>query len=401
MQFRIDKKSNLKLSVLGFGCMRFPRNLGAIDMQKTEKLIMDAIHGGINYFDTAYIYPGSEEALGTILQKNKAREWIYIATKLPLILVQGYDDFDKFFNKQLERLRTSYIDYYLMHMITDMAYWEKFKNWGIEKWIEEKKQSGQIKQIGFSFHGSQAEFLKVLDSYSWEFCQIQYNYSDPNFQAGLVGLKKAAESMSVIIMEPLLGGKLANSLPQKAVDIFKKANPALSPVAWALRWIWNHKEVSVILSGMSDKNQLAENLNIADTAFPQMLTEQEHETYSDVLNVFNSAYKIRCTGCNYCMPCPKNINIPGCFASYNNSFSMGFSSGMKQYITSTALVSDNPSNPLRCVKCGMCEQKCPQSLGIIRYLEIVRKRMEPFWIRGIVKIARSFLRKRARPRQRV
>ncbi|MDR2485277.1 MAG: aldo/keto reductase [Treponema sp.] len=397
MQFRVDKKSGNKLSVLGFGCMRFPKNLGAVDMQKTETLIMDAIHGGVNYFDTAYMYPGSEEALGAILEKNRVRQWVFIATKLPLIFVRGSEDIDKFFNKQLERLRTDYIDYYLMHNLTNMDLWEKLKGWGIETWIAGKKQAGQIKHIGFSFHGSQPEFLNIQESYPWEFCQIQYNYSGKNFQAGFVGLKKAAKHMPVMVMEPLLGGKLAGSLPKEAVDIFKKADPGLSPAAWALRWVWDHREVTLLLSGMNEKSQLEENLRLADKAAPQMLTEAEHETYRQVLNVFNAAYKIRCTGCNYCMPCPKNINIPGCFAAYNTSFSIGLVSGMRQYVTSTALTSERTSNPIHCVQCGTCEQRCPQRLPIIKSLEAVQKRMEPFWFKGVIVIARAFLKRKKAP----
>ena len=397
MQFRVDKKSGNKLSVLGFGCMRFPKNLGAVDMQKTETLIMDAIHGGVNYFDTAYMYPGSEEALGAILEKNQVRSWVFIATKLPLPFVRGSEDIDKFFNKQLERLRTNYIDYYLMHNLTNMELWEKLKGWGIETWIAEKKQAGQIKHIGFSFHGSQSEFLNILETYPWEFCQIQYNYSGKNFQAGFVGLKKAAKQMPVMVMEPLLGGKLAGSLPKEAVHILKKANPGLSPAAWALRWVWDHREVTLLLSGMNEKSQLEENLSLADKAAPRMLTEAEYETYRQVLDVFNAAYKIRCTGCNYCMPCPKNINIPGCFAAYNTSFSIGLVSGMQQYITSTALTSERTSNPIHCVQCGTCEKRCPQHLPIITSLEAVRKRMEPFWFKGVIAIARAFLRRKKAP----
>ncbi|MDR2535737.1 MAG: aldo/keto reductase [Treponema sp.] len=399
MQYRTDKKSGNKLSILGFGCMRFPRQLGAVDMNKTESLIMEAVNKGVNYFDTAYIYPGSEETLGAILEKNRIRELLFIATKLPLVLVRGPEDFDAFFKNQLERLRTNYIDYYLMHMLTDMELWEKLKAWGIETWLQEKKQAGQIRQIGFSFHGNQGEFLKLLEAYPWEFCQIQYNYAGEHFQAGVVGLKKAATMMPVIVMEPLLGGKLAAGLPSKAVETFKKADPELSPAGWALKWVWDHPEVTLLLSGMNDKRQLDENLCIADTAMPRQLTEVQRETYRDVLNVFNASYKIRCTGCNYCMPCPRNVNIPGCFAAYNASFSMGFVSGMQQYMTSTALTADRTFSSTHCAKCGRCEQHCPQHLPIIKTLEAVQKRMEPFWMKWGIKAVRKFMRKKNDPRQ--
>ncbi|MDR3343261.1 MAG: aldo/keto reductase [Treponema sp.] len=373
--------------------MRFPRSMGAIDMRKTEGLIMEAIRRGVNYFDTAYIYPGSEEALGTILEKNRVRDQVFIATKLPLVVVRGHEDFDKFFNKQLERLRTDHIDYYLMHMLTDMNLWEKLREWGIADWIQEKKQAGAIRQAGFSFHGAQDAFLKLLEAYPWDFCQIQYNYTGENYQAGTAGLKKAAETMSVVIMEPLLGGKLVGGLPSEAAALFKQADPELSAAAWGLKWVWNQPEVTLLLSGMNEQSQLEENLNLADTSLPEMLTEQEHAIYRQVLAVFNASYKIRCTGCNYCMPCPRNVNIPGCFAAYNASFSMGFVLGMQQYTTSTAITSDQMSGAGRCVKCGKCEQHCPQHIPIRQSLELVRKRMEPFWYRGITSIARVVLGK--------
>ena len=394
MQYRIDKRTGNKLSALGFGCMRFPKGIGGIDMRKTEELIMRAIEAGVNYFDTAWIYPGSEEALGAVLEKNKAREKVYITTKLPLVMTKGPADFDKFFDMELKRLRTTYIDYYLMHMITDMDQWNKLKGWGITEWITQKKKSGQIRWAGFSYHGTRDEFLKVLDDYDWEMCQIQYNYSDENFQAGVTGLKKAAEKMPVMIMEPLLGGKLATGLPKGAVEIFKKANPALSPAGWALNWVWNQSEVTLLLSGMNDMSQLEENLRLADTARAGMLGEAELAVYRQALEVVNSAYKIRCTGCNYCMPCPKGVNIPGCFSAFNASYAIGFVAGMQQFITSTALTSERSSSPGLCVKCGKCESHCPQHLPIVKSLGMVRRRMEPFWLQFAGVCARAFLGKK-------
>ena len=394
MQYRIDKRTGNKLSALGFGCMRFPKGIGGIDMRKTEELIMRAIEAGVNYFDTAWIYPGSEEALGAVLEKNKVREKVYITTKLPLVMIKGPADFDKFFDMELKRLRTTYIDYYLMHMITDMDQWNKLKGWGITEWIAQKKKSGQIRWAGFSYHGTRDEFLKVVDDYDWEMCQIQYNYSDENFQAGVTGLKKAAEKMPVMIMEPLLGGKLATGLPKGAVEIFKKANPALSPAGWALNWVWNQSEVTLLLSGMNDMSQLEENLRLADTARAGMLGEAELAVYRQALEVVNSAYKIRCTGCNYCMPCPKGVNIPGCFSAFNASYAIGFVAGMQQFITSTALTSERSSSPGLCVKCGKCESHCPQHLPIVKSLGMVRRRMEPFWLQFAGVCARAFLGKK-------
>ncbi|WP_010262232.1 aldo/keto reductase [Treponema primitia] len=344
MQYREDKVSGNKLSILGLGCMRFSRN-----MAETERMILSAIDGGVNYFDTAYIYPNSEETLGTILGKHKKRSSVFIATKLPLIICKGPDDFDKYFNKELERLQTDYIDYYLMHMITDAAQWETFREWGIEQWIAEKKQAGKIRQTGFSFHGIAGEFLKILDAYTWDFCQIQYNYSNENYQAGKTGLKAAAaKGIPVIIMEPLLGGKLATGLPKEAASLFSKTDPSSSAAAWGFRWLWNQPEVTCVLSGMNTTAQMEENIHSAESA--RSLTDAELTVYTEVIALFNRAYKINCTGCNYCVPCPKGINIPGCFAAYNTSFAQNFTIGMQQYLTSTATLSKKPYSPRLCIE---------------------------------------------------
>jgi len=394
MQYRIDARSGNKLSILGFGCMRYPRALGRIDAQKTEELIMHSIKNGVNYFDTAWVYPGSEETLGLVLEKNQARDKVYIATKLPLILLKSPADFDKYFLQSLERLKTNYVDYYLLHMLTDFEQWTKLKNWGIEKWITERKQSGGIKRIGFSFHGAQSDFLKIIDDYDWEFCQIQYNYSDKNFQAGVKGLQAAAPKMPVVIMEPLLGGKLANGLPKDAVKIFKKANENLSPAAWGLNWVWNQKEVTLLLSGMSTMEQLEENLRLADNADAGMLGERELNVYAEVLELVNHSYKIHCTGCNYCMPCPKGVNIPGCFTAYNTMYSLGYALGMHQFITSTGLFSEKGGEPSHCIKCGKCESHCPQHIEIMKQLSIVRRKMEPWPLRFGGACGRFFLGKK-------
>jgi len=203
-------------------------------------------------------------------------------------------------------------------MITDMDLWTKLKGWGIEDWIAKKKKVGQIRQIGFSYHGNHDEFMKLLEDYDWEACMIQYNYFDENFQAGVKGLRKATKAMPVFIMEPLLGGKLATDLPKNAIKIFKKANPDLSPAGWALNWLWNQEEVTLLLSGMNSMAQLEENIGVARLAEVGMHGERELEVYRQALEVIKQKYKVRCTGCNYCMPCPKGVNIPGCFSTEIN-----------------------------------------------------------------------------------
>ena len=391
MQYRIDKKTGNKLSVLGFGCMRFPGIFGRPDMQKTEEMVMYSIEKGVNYFDTAWIYPGSEETIGTIFKKNNVRDRIYIATKLPLVFLNGSSsavDFDRYFNQSLQRLKTDYVDYYHMHMITDLDQWQKLKKAGIENWITEKKKSGQIRQVGFSFHGTGSEFLKILYDYDWEFSLIQYNYSGENYQAGKQGVYAAAAKMPVVVMEPLLGGKLVTGLPKEAVKIFQKADANLSPAGWALNWLWNQEEVTTLISGMSNMEQLEENLRLADAAAAGMLNDSQHIVYKSVLEYVNRASKILCTGCNYCMPCPKGIDIPSCFAAYNVSFMQNFLTGLSQYITSIAGLTKKQNSPRYCTECGRCESHCPQNLPIRKLLKRVAGRLETIPIRFGLSIVR-------------
>jgi len=388
MKYRTDIKSGNKLSIIGFGCMRFPRNLTRIDLNRTEQLIVKAVEEGVNYFDTAFSYSGSEEALGQIIANNNLRDKIFLATKMPYPKCKKYDDFESLFQTQLARLKTDYIDYYLIHCLIDTNAWETVCGLEIEKWIQEKKASGQIKNIGFSFHGKHHDFLKLLDVYDWDFCQIQYNYLDVNYQAGMEGLKKAfAKGLPVIIMEPLLGGRLAAGLPKKAVHTFKTANASLTPAAWALRWLWNQKEVTAVLSGMSEMSQLEENIKTAENAVPDMLTKKEDDTLASVLRIIKDAYKIPCTGCNYCMPCPQNVNIPACFSAYNTWYAIGRYDGLKQYVTSTGILHPSKNfGASNCIACGACEKKCPQHIPVIQSLKAVERKMEPFWIKAILKI---------------
>ena len=381
MQYTKDQRSGNELSALGFGCMRFPR-----DADKTEKLILAAIDKGVNYFDTAYIYGNSETVLGGILDKNKARGKIYLATKLPFQKCKSYEDFDLLFEKQLERLKTDYIDYYLIHNLSDTGAWQTLRDLGIEKWIAGKKESGEVRQIGFSFHGSRSEFIALLDEFDWDFCQIQYNYMDENYQAGKAGLQRAHEKgLPVMIMEPLLGGKLATGLPKGAAKVFSDADPAASAASWAFRWLWDQPEVTVVLSGMNAMEQLEENLRVADSARPGMLSDGDAAVYGPAIAAIREAYKAPCTGCNYCMPCPQGVNIPNCFSAYNTSYAIGFVSGLTLYLTSTGVNHPEKKQSGRyCVKCGACEKKCPQHIEIVKMLEAATKRMEPFWLKPIL-----------------
>jgi len=388
MQYRIDKVTGNQLSALGLGCMRFPR-----DKAETERMILAAIEGGVNFFDTAYIYPNSEKTLGDILAKHDKRKDIFLATKLPFGKCRSYADFDRLFNVQLERLQTDYIDYYFLHNVSGFAQWEQYKALGIEKWILEKKAQGQIKQIGFSYHGSAADFIRIIDDYAWEFCMIQYNYSDENYQAGKTGLKAAAaKGISVMIMEPLLGGRLATGLPKQAVSLFAKYDAKREPAEWAFRWLWHQEEVTVVLSGMKSEQIMRSNLAAVDR-FTTPLVAEELAVYDEVIEELKKTYKINCTGCNYCLPCPKGINIPSCFAAYNSSFSQDYFTGLKLYVLSTAAVSTDPYFPSSCTECGLCERHCPQDIPIREDLKVVTKRFEKLPIKAGLSAARKIMSK--------
>jgi len=386
MQYREDKLGN-KLSALGLGCMRFPRSKA-----ETERIILDAIDGGVNFFDTAYIYPNSESILGEILAKHKKRKDVYIATKLPFTFCKSNADFDTFFKEQLKRLQTDYVDYYFIHAISDYAQWEALRQLGIEQWIEDKKNTGQIQQIGFSFHGSSDEFQKILNTYPWELCMIQYNYFDENYQAGKAGLLAAAsKGIAVIVMEPLLGGTLATNLPPQAKDLFAKSNPELTPADWAFRWLWNQSEVTVVLSGINSAQIMESNLRTIKQFKP--LTDNELAVYTNVLEEFKKTYKIKCTGCNYCLPCPKGINIPDCLFAQNASYSQGYGTGVTLYVVSTGALSKNKKSARLCNQCGKCEKVCPQKIPIRKELKKIARRFEPLPMRLILSVMR-FMRAR-------
>ena len=373
MQYRKDQKGT-DLSVLGYGCMRFTKKYGKIVFEKAEREVMTAIRRGVNYFDTAYIYPGSEECLGKILEKNGCRDRVYIATKLPHYLIKSREGLEKCFQTQLKRLRTDHVDYYLMHMLTDIATWERLKGMGIQEWIQEKLDSGQIQNIGFSYHGNAEMFCRLADAYPWNFCQIQYNYMDENTQAGRKGLLYAAEKgLPVIVMEPLRGGRLVSLLPQEAKEAIEKAGQ--TPAGLAFRWLWDQPQVTVVLSGMNSRQMVKENTVMAAGSHPGMVGEEEQELIRQVKELINGKVKIGCTGCGYCMPCPHGVDIPACFRSYNMRYTESKFNGLREYFMCTTM-KKNPCNASLCVKCGKCEKHCPQSLPIRQNLELVVKELE-------------------------
>lgn len=394
MQYRHDERSGTNLSALGYGCMRLPMGVGGVDVDAAEKLILRALDLGVNYFDTAYLYPGSEDALGVIIERNGIRNRMLLATKMPHGKCRSYEDFDKLFQTSLKRLRTDHVDYYLIHNVVAAEQWQRLVDMGIEGWIAKQKASGTIRQMGFSFHGSLSEFRQVMDAYDWDFVQIQYNYINEYYQAGREGLMLAAErGLPVIIMEPLLGGKLANGLPKEARTAMTAAEPERSCAEWALRWLWDQPQVSVVLSGMGRMEQLEDNCRAASEALSGCLSDDERAVIAAAKREFEKSFKIPCTGCNYCMPCPKGINIPACFAAYNEFYSMGWFTGMQHYLISVGAAGQHPHLASDCVQCGACVKKCPQHINIPQEMRAVQKRMEFPGFRTALKIGKKILSK--------
>lgn len=389
MQYRKNKKGE-DISLLGFGCMRFSRKGNSIDVDKATEEVKLAIENGVNYFDTAYLYPGNEVAVGEIMKRLGCREKINIATKLPQYMVKNASQIDKYFDEELSRLQTDYVDYYLMHMFTDFAAWEKMKKFGIVEWIQKKKESGQIRNIGFSYHGDTAKFLEILNDFDWDFCQIQYNYLDENTQAGRKGLEAAYEKgIPVIIMEPLRGGKLVDLLPTEAKEKMKKHPHGWSPATWAFKWLYNQPGVTCVLSGMNSLEMVEENVKTASESSAGMLTEEDMAFYEEIKNIINSKVKVGCTACAYCMPCPKGVNIPLTFACYNQMYTENKNDARFNYAQNTALQKERKDYS-QCIKCGKCEAHCPQHIAIREKLEEAGKHLQPWYFRVAIKVIRLF-----------
>ncbi len=390
MKYRKDRYGK-ELSVLGFGCMRFTKKGGGIDIGKAEKEIMAAYNAGVNYFDTAYVYPGSEAALGEILERNGIRDKVSIATKLPQYLIRSNASLDRFFGEELERLRTDRVDYYLMHHLTDIAMWEKLKAVGVQEWIEEKKKSGAIGNIGFSYHGNTDNFLKILNDYDWDFCQIQYNYLDEVTQAGAEGLRAAAaKGIPAVIMEPLRGGKLVNMLPEKARKAISGSSRGWTPAEWGFRWLYNQNEVTVVLSGMNSLDMVRENCRIASEAVAGELTAQDFALLEEVKKGIRESEKVGCTGCRYCMPCPQGVDIPGIFRCYNAMYIETKSQGRSQFIQTVGLTK-TPAFATQCIGCGKCELHCPQNIPIREKLKEADRALRPLPYRIAIGAARKFM----------
>ena len=357
---------NKDVSILGFGCMRLPVIDGDnanIDIEEAKKQVRYAIDHGINYIDTAYPYHGgNSEMFVAQALKDGYREKVYLATKLPSWLVKTREDMDKFLDEQLAKLEIDHIDYYLLHAL-NRGSWANYLECDVFDFIEKAQASGKIKHIGFSFHDDYPIFETIIKAYDWDFCQIQLNYFDEEYQAGLKGLKLAGSlGIDVVIMEPLRGGRLATEGPEEIQNIWAKSNTKHTPAGWALRYLWNYPEVKVILSGMNNMDHIKDNIFEASQAEVGMLTSEEVALIQEAKHAYKARIKVDCTNCKYCMPCPNGVNIPGNFTFYNNAFIFDdielFKNQLKNFMKEDSWAD-------KCISCGECLSKCPQNIQII------------------------------------
>lgn len=373
-------KTGDELSILGFGCMRLAEKpSGGIDEERAIRQIRYAIENGVNYFDTAPIYHvGRSEQVLAMALKDGYRGKVRIATKLPPWAVHSRGDMDRILDSQLETFGTDHIDYYLLHSLVKEK-WEKLLRLGVLEFLDAAKSDGRIRNAGFSFHGTLETFKEIVDAYDWQFCQIQYNYLDEENQAGTEGLKYAASrDLAVMVMEPLRGGSLADPVPDEVKAIFEGMPVRRSAAEWGLRWVWDHPEVTVVLSGMNEEAHIRENIEAASGSFPGGLGQDERETIARVRDVFRRLRPVNCTGCGYCLPCPFGVNIPDCFALYNSVHL--FPHRQKNFRTLYlgrlgGIVGDTGYAGL-CRQCGRCAAICPQHIPIPQTLKEVSATME-------------------------
>ncbi len=381
MQYRPFGTLDFQVSALGFGAMRLPTkngNAGDIDEAKATRMLRYAIDHGVNYVDTAYPYHEghSESFVGRALQDGY-REKVRLATKMPSWEIQTTDDFDKYLNEQLDRLQLDYVDFYLLHTL-NKTWWPKLRDLGVLDWAERAIAEGRFRHLGFSFHDDYETFKQIVDGYDkWAMCQIQYNYIDVENQAGLEGLQYAAsKGLAVVIMEPLLGGKLVEP-PQPIQEIWDTAATKRTPVEWALQWLWNQPEVSLVLSGMSEMQHVEENVAVAARSGVGTLTAEEAPLFEQVRAKYPELSPIPCTSCGYCQPCPQGVDIPGNFGNYNAGImydkpdaSRGHY-GWLEYAYSVQGIYDHDMRAAACVQCGECETKCPQSIPISEWMPVI------------------------------
>jgi hypothetical protein len=374
MQYRTVPKNGDKLSALGFGTMRLPLREQNVDEERAIKQIRYAIDNGVNYVDSAPPYHNgeSERVLGKALLDGYRRK-VKIATKLTPFLLNKAEDMDKMLNMQLIKLQTGHIDYYLLHGLEE-DFWKKLLGFGALEFLEKAKADGKIINIGFSFHGSFKTFKEIIEAYDWTMCQIQYNFLDEKIQAGTEGLKYAAsKKLAVMVMEPLRGGALAGKIPNEVKQLYDNAKIQRSPAEWGLRWVWNHPQVTVALSGMNDEKQVAENIKIAETALPGSMKADELATIKNVAESYRRLTKVQCTGCEYCLPCPSGVNIPANFRIYNDYYMFG-EEQQSRAIYGMMLMGGfggKRSDASLCKECKKCVERCPQHIAIPEQLKLV------------------------------
>ncbi len=386
MQYRKMPGIKEELSVLGFGCMRFPvleNDLSQIDEEKSATMLRYAIDQGVNYIDTAFPYHGkgtpeggnSEPFVGRVL-KEGYRDKVMLATKLPSWYISKREDMDRILNRQLERLQTDHIDFYLVHAL-NKKFWKELSSLGVTEFLDTAKADGRIKYAGFSFHDDSVDLFKeIVDGYDWDFCQIQYNYLDENYQAGKEGYEyAAAKGLGIVVMEPLKGGSLAVDMPEDATRVFESANPERKPVDWALNWLWDQEKVHVVLSGMNTMEQIGENTELASKSRIGSFSPEETVAINQVKEIMHSKVQVDCTTCGYCMPCPEGVDIPRNFTYFNNAhrFEDPKTRLNTKWMYTSLLTEEQKASS--CVECGSCEPLCPQNIEIIDMLKKVVETM--------------------------
>jgi predicted aldo/keto reductase-like oxidoreductase len=388
-------KTGDALSILGYGCMRLPQRNGRIDRERATRQLYYAIDRGVNYLDTAVPYHmgASEPFLGRILH-NGYRSKVKLATKLPHWSIRTSEDLDAMLAAQLANLQTDRIDYYLVHNLQS-ASWQRLLSLGVEDFLDRARVDGRIGHAGFSSHEDTLAFKALVNAYDWEFCQIQFNILNEQIQAGRKGLQYAAgKGLGVIVMGPLQGGRLAPPPPDAVQAIWDEAETKRTPVEWMLRWVWNHPEVSVVLSGMNEEEHIDENLRIASEAHPESLTDEELAVVERVKGVYQSRIRVHCTKCRYCMPCPAGVDIPTCFEVYNSLhlFDRGRLSTRVDYmIQAGGLLGGHAALASQCVGCGQCEKVCPQHLPVRDLLRDVVREFEFVGLKPLIWTGRQFV----------
>ena len=400
MQYRQMPRGKDRLSALGFGCMRLPTYFGgvgsaAIDREKAAALVRGAIDQGVNYLDTAWPYHlgASESFLGDFVLTDGYREKVFLATKLPCFLIRKTEAMQNIFDKQLQKLNTDYIDYYLAHSL-DATSWLSMKALGIIGFMDKLKSEGKVRHMGFSFHGKKEDFMQIVDDYPWDFVQVQYNILDEHFQAGIEGIQYAAKKgMGVIVMEPMRGGTLVDKIPSEVKRIYEGSGYNRTAADWAFRWIYNNPDVTVVLSGMSTKAQVDENVQVASESLPNGMSDDELAIVKTVKETYHRLLTVGCTGCAYCMPCPAGIDIPGALKNLNNYHMFKKSSAKFAHLrfAGVSTLDGKAHWTSACIDCGKCEDKCPQGVPVRKTFLQVQKELETPIIKAMAGIGRTFI----------